>query len=75
MTARYSARRAVQAETRFPLKVSPKFPLARSLRERSPGLGLSLARAVRPHLRGRNRQRENTSCQERNSACSSTHSL
>ncbi len=41
MTAPYSARRAVQAEIRFPLKVSPKFPLARSLREQSPGSGLS----------------------------------
>ena len=48
MAALYSARRAGQAETRFPLKVSPKFPLARSLRERSPGLGLSLRLAIRP---------------------------
>ena len=34
MAAPYSARRAGQAEIRFPLKVSPKFPLDRSLRER-----------------------------------------
>jgi hypothetical protein len=59
--ARYSARRAGQAETWFPLKVSPKFPLDRSLRERSPGLGLSLSLAIRPRWRGRKRPEKETS--------------
>ena len=58
----YSARRAVQAETRFPLKVSPNFPLARSLREQSPGKGLSLWRAIRPRRRGRQPEKETSPC-------------
>jgi len=50
----------VQAETRFPLKVSPNFPLARSLRERSPGSGLSPWRTVSPRWRGRKREEKET---------------
>ena len=64
----------MQAETRFPLKVSPKFPLARSLREPSPGLGLGFLVAVRPQMRGRKRQeKETTLWKATNSACNSTH--
>jgi hypothetical protein len=62
MAVLYSARRAVQAEIRFPLKVSPKFPLARSLREQSPGLGLSLWLAIRPQSRGRKPEKETSPC-------------
>ena len=74
MTALYPARRAVQAQTRFPLKVSPRFPLARSLCEPSPGLGLRFLRAVRPQIAGRKRQeKETTLWKATSSACSLTH--
>ena len=62
MTALYSARRAGQAETRFPLKVSPNFPLARSLREQSPGLGLSLWLAIRPQCGAGKPEKETSPC-------------
>ena len=75
MTARYPARRAVQAETRFPLKVAPNFPLARSLREPSPGLGLGRLPAVRPQRAGRKRQREIMLCKVHNSVFSLMHQL
>lgn len=50
-TARRISRRAVQAELWFPLKVSPKIPLARKLCKQSPGLPQIPFRAVRPPRR------------------------